>query len=95
MRSLLWNLIVWNPSAGPADPYGAPRFTRVVWAIRARQRAVFLIAGGSLMVLGLELPSPVAFVAGLLMLGMAAPSALPFTPATATVRTWEWLRKSR
>ena len=51
-RSLLWNLAVWKPSAGPADPFGAPRFTHLAWAVRARWRPIFLATGALIMVAG-------------------------------------------
>jgi hypothetical protein len=68
IRSLRWNLVVWNPSLGPADPYGAPRFTHLTWAVRARWRPITLVAGVLLAVLGVTLPSSGAFLAGLLVL---------------------------
>jgi hypothetical protein len=52
VRSLRWNLVTWHPSAGPADPFGAPGLTRIVWSIRSRWQPVFLLAGGLLMVIG-------------------------------------------
>jgi hypothetical protein len=95
MRSLRWNLVVWTPSAGPADPFGAPRFTRMAWAVRARWRPIFLATGVLLMVLGLMLPSAVAFVAGILVVGLSAPDTGPHSLATAMVRAWTPPHKGR
>jgi hypothetical protein len=96
MRSLYWNLLVWNPSAGPADPYGAPRFTHIAWAVRTRWRPIFLITGALLMVTSLMLlHSTAAFIAGLLLVAASAPAAGPQSPDTAMVRTWEWLHKAK
>ena len=97
MRSLRWNLVVWHPSAGPADPYGAPGFTHIAWEVRARWRPIFLVVGALLMVIGLMLlHSTVAFIAGVLMVGLSAGGAAgPHSPTAAMVRTWEWLYKGR
>jgi hypothetical protein len=95
MRSLRWNLVVWKPSAGPADPFGAPGFTHVAWAVRVRWRPIFLVTGALLIVAALVLPSAVAFVAGMLVLGLSAPDALPWTPTTAMVRMWGSLHKGQ
>ena len=96
IRSLCWNLLVWNPSAGPADPYGAPGFTHIAWAVRTRWRPICLIAGALLMVTSLMLlHSTVAFIAGLLLVAASAPGAGLHNPDTAMVRTWEWLDKVR
>ena len=88
IRSLRWNLVVWKPSAGPADPFGAPRFTHVAWAIRARWRLIFLATGALLLVLGLMLPSTIAFIAGMLVLGLSVPDARPYSHTAAMVRAW-------
>ena len=88
IRSLRWNLVVWKPSAGPADPFGAPRFTHVAWAIRARWRLIFLATGALLLVLGLMLPSTIAFIAGMLVLGLSAQDARSHTHTAAMVRAW-------
>jgi uncharacterized membrane protein len=97
MRSLHWNLVVWHPSAGPADPSGAPAFTHIAWEIRTRWRPIFLVVGALLMVIGLMLlPSTVAFIAGVLMVGLSVGGwAEPHSPTAAMVRTWKWLDKGR
>ena len=94
MRSLRWNLVEWNPSAGPADPYGAPRLAHYAWAVRAHWRAICLGAGAVLMVSGLMLPSPVVFIAGMLAVGASAPDARLISATAARVRAWMWLDKS-
>jgi len=95
MRSLLWNLVAWKPSAGPADPFGAPRFTRMAWAVRARWRPICLAAGALLMVLGVMVPSTIAFIAGLLVVGSSAPDTRPYSATAAMVRAWMPPRKGR
>ena len=87
-RSLLWNLVAWKPSAGPADPFGAPRLTHLAWAVRARWRPVFLATGALIMVAGMMLPSTIAFIAGLLVLGVSVPDTRPRSLTTAMVRAW-------
>jgi hypothetical protein len=47
------------------------------------------------MVVGLMLPSVVAFIAGLLAVGSAAPGARLPSATAARVRAWAWLGKSR
>jgi hypothetical protein len=95
MRALRWNLVAWNPSAGPADPYGAPRFAHLAWTARARWRRICLVTGVLLMVTGLMLPSAVVFIAGVLAVGSSAPDARLRSVTTARIRTWAWLDKSR
>lgn len=94
MRSLRWNLVVWNPSAGPADPYGAPRLAHLAWAIRAHWQPICLGAGALLMVTGLTLPSAVVFIGGVLVVGAAAPQVRLPSGTAARIRTWMWLDKS-
>ena len=95
IRSLRWNLVAWSPSAGPADPHGAPRFARLVWAARVRWRPICLVAGGFFMVIGLMMPSTVAFIAGMVAVGSAAPDTRLRSATASRVRTWMWLDKSR
>lgn len=96
MQSLRWNLLVWNPSAGPADPYGAPRLAYVAWPVRAHWRAIFLVGGALLMVTGLMLlPSTVTFIAGVLMVASAAPTTGGRSPTAAMVRAWGWRYKGQ
>jgi hypothetical protein len=94
VRSLRWNLVAWNPAAGPADPYGAPRLAYLVWKIRARWRPICLLTGAFLMVIGLTLPSTVVFIAGLLAVGSSAPDARLPSATAARVRAWVWLDKN-
>ena len=95
IRSVRWNLAVWKPSAGPADPFGAPQFSHMAWAVRARWRPIVLATGALLMVLGLMLPSTIAFVAGMLVLGLSAPDVRPYSHTAAMVRAWTSPRKGR
>jgi hypothetical protein len=92
MRSLRWNLVVWHPSAGPADPFGAPGVAHMARAIWARRRPILLVAGALLMIIGLVLlHSTTAFIAGVLMVGSSAEGAEMHSPTAAMVRTWDWL----
>ena len=93
IRSLRWNLVVWNPSAGPADPYGAPRFAYLAWSVRSHWRPICLVVGALGIVLGLMLPSAVVFVAGVLAVGSSMPAARLPSATAARVRTWAWLDK--
>jgi hypothetical protein len=94
MRSLRWNLVVWNPSAGPADPYGAPRLAHAAWPIRAHWKPICFGIGALLMVTGLMLPSPVLFIAGMLGVGASAPDGRLISATAARVRAWMWLDKN-
>jgi len=94
MRSLRWNLVVWKPSAGPADPFGAPGFTHLAWVVRIRWRPIFLITGVLIMVVGLALPSAVAFVAGMLAVGVSVPAGRPHSPTAAMVRAWARMQRA-
>jgi hypothetical protein len=89
MRSLRWNLVAWQPSAGPADPFGAPRLAHFAWAIRTRWRPIFLVTGALLMLAGLVLPSAVVFVAGMLVLGSSTSGARMGSHTAAMVHGWE------
>ena len=95
MRSLHWNLVAWNPSAGPGDPYGAPRFACLARNVRSHWRPICLVTGGLLMVTGLLLPSTVAFMAGIVAIGSAAPDIQLRSATAARVHTWAWLDKCR
>jgi len=94
MQSLRWNLVVWKPSAGPADPYGAPRLAHYAWAVRAHWRPIGLAAGAVLMVSGLMLPSPVVFIAGMLAVGVSAPAGRPHSPTAAMIRAWARMQRA-
>lgn len=87
MRSHRRNLVTWEPSA--------QRFPRIARTWRTRKRPLLLVVGTLLIVMSMALPSSIAFAAGLLVLGLCAPDALPWTPTTAMVHTWESSRKSR
>lgn len=82
-----------NPPAGLADP----RFAAIVRMVRMRRRPMLLVTGLLLMVISVMLHNDVAFtvafVSGMLVLGLSAPNPVPWTPTTAMVGAWEWLRK--
>lgn len=74
---------------------GIRRFSRTV---RTRWRPIFLVTGGLLLVSGMLLPSTIAFVSGMLVLGLAAPDARArvglLSPTTAMVRGWSQRRQA-
>jgi hypothetical protein len=80
-------------------PTGLPRsasptataFALVAQRARTWHRPAFILAGLVLMAAGILLPSVVAFISGLLLVGCFAPQATPGTPEAATVRTWQSL----
>lgn len=82
-----------EPSAGPPGRSETPALVRVAQAAWNRHRLVFLGVGLLLMAAGVTLPSTVAFIAGILVVGLSAPQALPSTPEAAMVRTWLWLHR--
>jgi hypothetical protein len=67
----------WNLAAG-----------RLARTVRTRWRPIFLVTGALLMVVGVVLPGTMAFVPGIVVLGLSAPDAPPLTPTTAMVRGW-------
>jgi hypothetical protein len=95
MRLHRRNLVVADPSVSSADRNSAPRFTHISHAVRTHQRPIFLVVGALLLVLGVALPSTVAFVSGMLVMALGAPNAGPHSSEAAMVRTWEWLHKNR
>jgi hypothetical protein len=74
----------------PAPPV-ARTFTLIAQRARTWHRPAFILAGLILMAAGILLPSVIAFICGLLVVGCFAPSATPGTPEAATVRTWQSL----
>jgi len=97
-RSHRRKLVVWKQSVRPADRYSAPRIARprpfrwLAWTVRTHWRPIFLVTGALLIVMWMMLPSTMAFVPGMLVLGLSAPDARSdtglFTPPTAMVRGW-------
>jgi hypothetical protein len=80
-----------EPSAGASNRRQAPQLILIARLIWLRRRLIFLIAGLLLLVGGMALPSIVAFISGLLVVGSFAPQALPGNPESATVHTWQRL----
>jgi hypothetical protein len=74
----------------PAQP-AATAFAVISQRARTWHRPAFILASLLLMAAGILLPSVVAFISGLLLVGCFAPSTTPGTPEAATVRTWQWL----
>jgi hypothetical protein len=79
-----------EPPASPSNRRPAPQLILIARLIWPRRRLIFLIAGMLLLVGGMLLPSVVVFISGLLVLGLSAPRAMPGTPESAMVRTWQW-----
>jgi DUF1707 SHOCT-like domain len=77
-------------STRPAPPV-ATAFAIIAQRARTWHRPAFILAGLLLMAAGILLPSVIAFICGLLVVGCFAPSATPGTPEAATVRTWQSL----
>lgn len=111
MRSGRRNLVAWKQSVAPADRYSASRFTRIAqpkpirrvvrwlaWTLQTHWRPIFLVTGALLIVMWMALPSTMAFVPGMLVLGLAVPDSRSdtglFTPTTAMVRAWLHERKA-
>jgi hypothetical protein len=90
-------LVMREPSANPGNRYEALWFTRTARTVLTRWRSVFMVTGALLIALGVlgVMPIAVAVVSGMLVLALSAPSAMPSTPTTAMVRTWEWLYKDQ
>jgi hypothetical protein len=67
-------------------------FRWLAWTVRTHWRPIFLVTGALLILMWMALPSTMAFVPGMLVLGLAAPDARSdvglFTPTTAMVRAW-------
>ncbi len=71
----------------------AVTFALIAQRARAWHRPAFILAGLLLMGGGILLPSVVAFISGLLLVGCFAPPGTPGTPEAATVRTWQSLHR--
>ena len=69
--------------------------TRLARKVRIRRRPVFLVTGILLMGLEVIRPGTMAFVPGMLMVGLGVPDARPLDDTFAMVRTWAWLHESR
>ena len=82
------NLGARKPLTSPPDHRTTPAFALITQAVWIRRRPLSLAVGVLVMVLGVMLPSTVAFISGLLVLGLVAPQTLPCTPETAMVRMW-------
>jgi hypothetical protein len=101
MRSHRRKLVLWKQSVRPADRYSAPRIARIArsrpfrwlaWTVRTRRRPIFLVTGALLILMWMMLPSTMAFVPGMVVLGLSAPDARSdtglFSPSAAMVRGW-------
>jgi hypothetical protein len=84
-----------EPPASPPNRRPAPRLTLIAQLVWSRRRLIFLIVGLLLLVGGMLLASIVAFLSGLLVVGLSAPRTLPGSPESATVRTWQWLDRGQ
>jgi hypothetical protein len=80
-----------EPPASSFNQRPAPQLILIARLIWPRRRLLCLIAGLLLLVGGMLLASVVAFISGLLVVGLSAPTALLGTQESAMVRTWQWL----
>jgi hypothetical protein len=85
------NLVAQSPPTSPSDHRRTPAFALVAQTAWTRRRLLSLVAGLLLLVTGLTLPGTVVFISGVLVVGLSAPQAVPWTQETAMVRTWQWL----
>jgi len=84
-----------KPSTAHLDHRPTHAFALVAQAAWARRQLISLVAGLLLLAMGVMLPNPVVFVAGIVVVGLSAPQAAPKTPETAMVCTWRWLTPGR
>lgn len=84
-----------EPPASPPNRRPAPQLTLIAQLVWPRRRLIFLIAGLLLLVGGMLLASVVAFISGLLVVGLSAPRELPDSPESAMVRMWQWLDRGQ
>jgi len=84
-------LTPYEPPASSFNRRPAPQLILIARLIWPWRRLICLIAGLLLLFGGMALPSVVAFISGLLVVGLSAPRVLPGTQESAMVRTWQWL----
>ena len=89
------SIVARKPPSSPSDRRGAAALALIAQVAWTRRRLMLLVAGMLLIVAGAALPSPVAFICGLLVVGSLAPQALASSPEAATVRTWQWLNRDQ
>jgi hypothetical protein len=77
--------------AAPLTHRQARAVAVIAEAVWARRQLVSLLAGLLLLGAGLMLGSPLAFVAGVVVVGVSAPQAAPRNPEAAMVSAWRWL----
>lgn len=82
-----------NPKRLASEHRQARAFAVIAQAAWARRQLIAILAGLLLLGAGLMLASPLAFVAGVLVVGASAPQGLPSSPEAATVRTWQRLHR--
>jgi hypothetical protein len=69
--------------------------TRLARTVRTRSRPIFLVTGMLLIVVDVIRPDTMAFVPGMLIVGLGAADAGPHSPTFAMVRMWAWLHEGR
>lgn len=69
--------------------------TRLARTVRIRRRPLFLVTGMLLIVVDIMRPGTMAFVPGMLVVGLGVPDGSPHSPTFAMVRTWAWLHEGR
>jgi len=80
-------------AAAGVRPRRAPVLVLIARATWARRRLVAPGTGLLLLLGGMLFASTPAFISGLLVLGLSAPQAVPWSPETAVVRSWQRLRR--
>ena len=68
---------------------------RLIRIMRTRCRPVFLVSGALLIVISILLPIMVAFVPGMVLVGLGVPDGRPNGYTAAMVRMWAWLHEGR
>lgn len=84
-----------NPKRPAPDHRQARAFAVIARAAWARRQLISLLAGLLMLGAGLLLASPLAFIAGVLVVGASAPHGLAPSPEAATVRSWQRLHRGR
>jgi hypothetical protein len=70
-------------------------YRRIARLVRTRRRPLLLAVGALLIIMSMVLPSSIAFVSGMMVLGLGVPDGLPTTFPAAIVRGWESPQKRR
>jgi hypothetical protein len=69
--------------------------TRLARTVRNRSRPIFLATGMALIVVEILQPDTMAFVPGVVIVGLGVPNVSTLSDTFAMVRTWAWLHEGR